>query len=97
MALSLESDMVNEWHGKGTDEKVEFSSELLDALGELAEDSEYWENANAFILKVLGRPVNSLTSRQDYWLENIKASVVVEVDRKEARIAFGVRRKKGQW
>jgi len=59
-------------------------------LAELAENSEYWNAANDFIQQMKGRWLPSLTDKQVDWYYDIQASLAVEVDRREARIAFGL-------
>jgi len=55
---------------------------------ELAEDNEYWKSALKFVKQVSSRKLSSLTDNQRGWLQDIIASLTVELNRKTAREVF---------
>ena len=80
------------WHGTSvfTSKLVIITEDQRLMLAELAENSEYWNAANDFIQQMKGRWLPSLTDRQEDWYHEIQARLAVDVNRREARIAFGL-------
>lgn len=58
-------------------------------LSELAEHSSYWGTAVAFVNSILGRDEHTLSDKQLDWLHDIVANLDAELNRREARVAFG--------
>ncbi len=60
----------------------------MDMMTILAEDDDYWKTALQFVKSTSGRKFATLSVKQQDWVENIVASLDVEINRKEAREAF---------
>lgn len=48
----------------------------LDLLSELAEDNDYWEKAEKFIVSVWDRDINTLSQKQVDWVDKIDSEIV---------------------
>lgn len=79
------------WVGENafTVRKVSLQDDQWSILDRLREDNDYWEGVYSFLCSANGRPLASLSQKQRDWYEDIFAALDVEIDRREARIAFG--------
>lgn len=79
------------WHGiaKSKIDKAVLTDDQWFIMIKLAEDSEYWKTADKFMKSIEGRWLGSLTKKQVDWYYSIDATLDVEINRREARIAFG--------
>ena len=91
---------MSEWVG----EKDKTSSALswvgisephIALVAELAEDNEYWSRVFSFIKSIEHRRLDSLSNKQRQWLDDIAATLTVEVDRRMARKIFDCPIEKG--
>ena len=64
------------------------TQEMMDIMAEIAEDNEYWKTALQFVRSTSGRKFNTLSEKQQIWVENIIASLAVEINKKEGRDVF---------
>jgi len=80
------------WHGTliNRSSTVFLQDDQWSALEQLAITSEYWRTAASFLYRMNDRLLSSLTDRQKEWYEELHAELNVQVDRREARIAFGL-------
>jgi hypothetical protein len=70
--------------------KVSLHDDQWSVLEHLREDSDYWEGVHSFLCSMNGRPLTSLSQKQQEWYEDIFAALSVEVERREARITYGL-------
>lgn len=80
------------WHGSSKTQagKAILTDDQWLVLAKLAEDSEYWKTAQDFMKGIVGRKLSFLSVKQYEWYGNIDASLNVEVNKREGRIAFGL-------
>lgn len=64
------------------------TQQMWDLMKELSEDNEYWASAHSFVSGVKYRKLDTLTDAQRGWLEDIVATLRVELNRRTAREVF---------
>ena len=64
------------------------TQEKMDMMAVLAEDDDYWKTALQFVRSTSGRKFATLSVKQQDWIENIIASLAVEINKKEGMEAF---------
>ena len=86
------------WHGASRTQagKALLTDDQWAMLAKLAEDSEYWSKANDFMKQMDGRWLSSLTVNQLDWYYRIDASLDVEINKHEGRIAFGLEKEENE-
>lgn len=73
------------WVGQVPFTELGMTQELMTLLVELSEGGGYWTQAYGFVNNVSGRTLSSLTDRQRDWLDNIVASLNVELNKRTAK------------
>lgn len=68
--------------------RLGMTQEMWALMRELGEDNEYWKSAYSFVSGVKHRKLDTLTDRQRAWLEEIIATLGVELNRRTAREVF---------
>lgn len=68
--------------------RLGMTQEMWGLMKELSEGNEYWASARSFVSGVKHRKVDTLTDSQRSWLEDIIATLGVELNRRIAREVF---------
>ena len=76
------------WIGEVPFTDLGMTQERIDLLDELAGTNDYWKSARSFLKGVEHREASSLSEKQQDWIENIVASLGVELNRKVAKELF---------
>ncbi len=78
------------WVGATPFMEIGMTEDKMRLFEELAEDNDYWKSSLRFIRQMSSRKLSSLTEKQRDWLENIEASLGVELSKREGEEAFGL-------